>query len=254
MSLARHPWNPGLSRLSGRGHSPATESQVWPPRSPVRSHQRRAHPASRPGSGARARLASAALALADADVARPHDVGPVPELLRDAAVGHRPLGRLLLAVRLHGLLERLLLGVGRLAHGHLAAALGLLLLLVVVLGVDEGQHIPLVARADRGRQRQALAVLHPAHCLQQVHCPRHLRDRGRDPRVGELDPPELLLAGVADDVARELVDEFQGLLCLRQRQGPQRLLEWRQLVRYLVPRRVAGVTHPGWAAEVIRIV
>mmetsp|Transcript_65479 Transcript_65479/g.203048 ORF Transcript_65479/g.203048 Transcript_65479/m.203048 type:complete len:308 (-) Transcript_65479:100-1023(-) len=188
-----------------------------------------------PASG-RARLASAAGALADAHVPRPHDVRPVAELLRFAALRHRPLRVLLLAVRLHLLHKRLLLRARRLAGGHLAAALILLLLLVEVLGVDDGDHVLLVDEAHRGRQGQAVSVLNPAHLLQCVHREGHLGDGGRDLGVGQLDAPELLLAGVPHHVARELLDEFQRLLRLVERQGPEGLLKGRELVRDLVAR------------------
>eukprot|EP00428_Durinskia_dybowskii_P037039 CAMPEP_0170260598 /NCGR_PEP_ID=MMETSP0116_2-20130129/30176_1 /TAXON_ID=400756 /ORGANISM="Durinskia baltica, Strain CSIRO CS-38" /LENGTH=152 /DNA_ID=CAMNT_0010511655 /DNA_START=186 /DNA_END=641 /DNA_ORIENTATION=+ len=92
------------------------------------------------------RLASAALALADADVAGPHDVRAVAELLRDAAVLHWAVRVLLLPVERHLLHERDLLGVN-FRRAHLAPLLVLRLLLIVVLRVDDADDMHLVGQA-----------------------------------------------------------------------------------------------------------
>mmetsp|Transcript_89619 Transcript_89619/g.253876 ORF Transcript_89619/g.253876 Transcript_89619/m.253876 type:complete len:242 (-) Transcript_89619:106-831(-) len=220
----------GTNSKARAGSPPA----VAAPRSPNRSRPSHARQSSEPpGAWApqfRGRLASAAGALADAQVSCAHNVGPVTELLRHAGMRHRPLGFLLLPVSLHLAPQRLLLRVRRLACGRLAPALVLLLLLEVVLGLDEGDHLLLVHEACGGRQGKALAVLDPAHLLQGVNGKRHFADGRRNLGVGQLDPPELLVTRVAHHVAGELFDELQGILRFVQRQRTKGLLQRRELV------------------------
>mmetsp|Transcript_53028 Transcript_53028/g.123290 ORF Transcript_53028/g.123290 Transcript_53028/m.123290 type:complete len:223 (+) Transcript_53028:341-1009(+) len=199
--------------------------------------------ATRPGGGRHGRLASAAAALADADVPCAHNVRAVAQLLRDAALGHGALGLPLLPVELHALPELVLVGVDVLARAHLAAALVLGLLLVVVLGVDDADDVHLMGEADVRRKHQVLAIWHPTHLLHRVHHRGSRLDSRRDLRIRQLHRAELLLRRVPDHVPGELVDEVQGLLRGLQGQGPQGLLQRRQRLRHLVPRRVSCVAH-----------
>mmetsp|Transcript_100461 Transcript_100461/g.288654 ORF Transcript_100461/g.288654 Transcript_100461/m.288654 type:complete len:234 (+) Transcript_100461:282-983(+) len=192
------------------------------------------------------RLASAALALADADVAGAHDVRAVPELLRDAAVLHWAVRVLLLPVERHLLHERDLLGVN-FRRAHLAPLLVLRLLLIVVLRVDDADDVDLVGEAHRWRQHQRVAVNHPTHFLHHIHHRRRLRQGRRNLRVCELHGAELVFARVPYHIARQLLDELQDVLRAVHGQGSQRLLQRCERVRDSVPRRVARVAHGGGA-------
>mmetsp|Transcript_1478 Transcript_1478/g.3742 ORF Transcript_1478/g.3742 Transcript_1478/m.3742 type:complete len:246 (+) Transcript_1478:363-1100(+) len=186
--------------------------------------------------------AATAGALADADVACAHDVGAVAELLGDTALGDGALGILLLAVELRPL-QLILILVAHLRGATLVALLVLDLLLVVILRVDEAHNMHLMCQAHGWREHQHLVFLHPTHLLQHVHHGRGIRHGFRDLRVRQLDASELLLAGIAHHIARDLLEQLEGFQSLIQRQGPQGLLKRRQRVGDLVPRRIACVTH-----------
>mmetsp|Transcript_69677 Transcript_69677/g.181273 ORF Transcript_69677/g.181273 Transcript_69677/m.181273 type:complete len:244 (+) Transcript_69677:373-1104(+) len=189
------------------------------------------------------RLASAtAGALADADVACPHNVGAVAEPLRDAAVQHRPLGLLLLAVKLH-LLNDFFLLIVQLAGARLPPLLVLRLLLPPILGVDEAHDMHFVGQSHGRRQHQHLALLHPAHVLERVNHRRGIGHGRCDLPVRELQAAEFLLAGVAHHVARHFLEELQDFLGLLQGQGPQCLLQRGQGLCHPVSWSIARIAH-----------
>mmetsp|Transcript_71486 Transcript_71486/g.145129 ORF Transcript_71486/g.145129 Transcript_71486/m.145129 type:complete len:268 (+) Transcript_71486:1174-1977(+) len=179
------------------------------------------------------------------------------DLFVDIKAVHRAIRILLLTVHFHLLHERLLIGVRRLPRSGLATALGLLLLLEPVLGVHESDDLLLVKKAHVGREHKRLAVFHPTHLLQHIHCVGYLHNAGLNLGVGELDAAELLVRRIAHDVAGQLVDELQDLLRLRQWQRVQGLLQRRERIYNLVARRVASVSHrdeslPRWSAVRVR--
>mmetsp|Transcript_37741 Transcript_37741/g.120282 ORF Transcript_37741/g.120282 Transcript_37741/m.120282 type:complete len:238 (+) Transcript_37741:398-1111(+) len=183
-----------------------------------------------------------AATLADADVACPHNVGADAELLRDAAVQHRPLRLLFLAVKLH-LLNKLLLLIVHFAGAHLPPLLVLRLLLPPILGVDEAHDMHIVGQSHGRRQHQHLALLHPTHVLERVNHRRGIGHGRCDLRVRELQAAEFLLSGVAHHVARHFLEKLQDFLGLLQGQGPQGLLQWGQGLSHLVAWCVARVSH-----------
>mmetsp|Transcript_90422 Transcript_90422/g.161093 ORF Transcript_90422/g.161093 Transcript_90422/m.161093 type:complete len:251 (+) Transcript_90422:97-849(+) len=190
------------------------------------------------------RLASAAGALADAEVASRHDVRAISKLLGFASMEHRPFSFLLLSIHFCLLQQSLLLGVvGKLSGHGLAALLCLCLLLVEVPGINDANNLSFVGQADRCWQDQALGIFDPAHLLEDVDSVRNIGDGSGDLWIGQLDLTELVFRWVARHIAGELLDDVQRLRCLGERQCSQGLLQRSELVRYLVPWRISSVSH-----------